>query len=157
MRLIILLVGCLLAIPALAEVDILRYQLRDLASDKTVDLAMHRGAINLLMFFEPECPYCFKQARILSQLQHRCDRIQPIAVGVNGSRQDLRAEMRRMRAEFPALQISVRLHEDLGKVEGTPLLLITDRAGMLVTWLRGLKQEDMLAGLLNQIEPQVCS
>jgi thiol-disulfide isomerase/thioredoxin len=157
-----ILVGCvallhsLISNVAVAEVDILDYRLRDLATTGEIELSAFRGTVNVLMFFEPECPYCFRQARVLNELREQCGDVQPIAIGVNGDRSALQNEMRRMRADFPTLQIDARLQEDIGEVVATPLLLLSDRSGMLVTWLRGLQQVETLRALIDRIDPDAC-
>jgi thiol-disulfide isomerase/thioredoxin len=141
---------------ATAEVDILDYRLRDLLSSDAMELDVFRGGISVLMFFEPECPYCYRQARVLNQLQRECRDLHPVAVGLNGNRQTLQSEAERMRAEFPVLEIDERLQKDLGKIEGTPLMLVGDRSGMLVTWLRGLQSIDTLRALIERIDDTAC-
>jgi hypothetical protein len=143
--------------PGLAEVDILDYRLRELLSPDEMELDVFRGGVSILMFFEPECPYCFRQARVLNGLQRECPDLHPVAIGVNGDRAALQREARRMRAEFPALEIDARLQHDLGEVVATPLMLVSDRAGMLVTYLRGLQSAAVLRALLQRIDPAVCA
>jgi thiol-disulfide isomerase/thioredoxin len=130
-----------------AEVDILDYRLRDLLSSDAMELDVFRGGVSVLMFFEPDCPYCFRQARVLNQLQRECPDLHPVAIGLNGDRRALQKEAGRMRAEFPVLEIDERLQSDLGKVEATPLMLVGDRSGMLVTWLHGLQSAAVLRSL----------
>jgi thiol-disulfide isomerase/thioredoxin len=146
----------LAAAPATGEVDILDYRLRDLLSADAMELEVFRGGISVLMFFEPECPYCYRQARVLNQLQRECRDLHPVAIGINGDRRALQREAERMRAEFPALEIDERLQRDIGKVEATPLMLVGDRSGMLVTWLRGLQSAAALRALLERVDAAVC-
>jgi hypothetical protein len=141
---------------SLAEVDILDYRLRELLSPDEMELDVFRGGVSILMFFEPDCPYCFRQARALNELQRECQDVHPVAIGVNGDRAALQKEARRMRAEFPVLQIDARLQHDIGEVVATPLLLVGDRSGMLVTWLRGLQSADVLHDLLTRIDESAC-
>jgi thiol-disulfide isomerase/thioredoxin len=142
---------------AAAEVDILDYRLRELFSVDAMELDVFRGGVSVLMFFEPNCPYCFRQARVLNELQRECPEVYPIAIGLNGDRRALQEEAARMRAEFPVLEIDERLRRDLGKVEATPLMLIGDRSGMLVTWLRGLQTVDVLRSLVKRVDASVCA
>jgi predicted DsbA family dithiol-disulfide isomerase len=142
---------------AAAEVDILDYRLRDLLSSDAMELDVIRGGISVLMFFEPNCPYCFRQARVLNDLQRECPDVHPVAVGFNGDRRALQNEAARMRAEFPVLEIDERLRRDLGKVDATPLMLIGDRSGMLVTWLRGLQSVDVLRSLVERVDATACN
>jgi hypothetical protein len=141
---------------AAAEVDILDYRLRDLLSSDAMELEVFRGGVSVLLFFEPDCPYCFRQARVLNELQRECPDLHPVAIGLNGDRRALQQEAARMRAEFPVLEIDERLRRDVGKVEGTPLMLVGDRNGMLVTWLRGLQSVDVLRTLLKRVDAGVC-
>jgi peroxiredoxin len=141
---------------ARAEVDILDYRLRDLSSTREVALDEFRGDVSVLMFFEPDCPYCFRQARVLNDLQAACADVQPVAIGVNGDRAALQKEARRMGARFPVLQIDQRLQDDIGEIVATPLMLVSDRNGMLVTWLRGLQKADVLRSLIDRIDPAAC-
>jgi hypothetical protein len=141
---------------AAAEVDILDYRLRDLLSSDAMELDVFRGGISVLMFFEPDCPYCFRQARALKELQRECPDVEPVAIGLNGDRRALQQEAARMRAEFPVLEIDERLRHDIGKVEATPLMLVGNRSGMLVTWLRGLQSVDVLRALVKRIDASAC-
>ena len=61
-----------------------------------------------------------------------------------------------MRAEFPVLEIDERLQRDIGKIEATPLMLIGDRSGMLVTWLRGLQSAAVLRALIERVDSTAC-
>lgn len=143
-------------LPTSAEVDILDYRLRDLLSSDAMELDLIRGGVSVLMFFEPDCPYCFRQARVLNELQRECPDLEPVAIGLNGDRRALQKEAARMRAEFPVLEIDERLQRDIGKVEATPLMLVGDRSGMLVTWLRGLQSARVLRGIVERVDPTVC-
>jgi hypothetical protein len=141
---------------ASAEVDILDYRLRELLSTDAMELDVFRGGISVLMFFEPDCPYCYRQARVLNELQRECRDLHPVAIGLNGDRRALQKEAARMRAEFPVLEIDERLQRDIGNVEATPLMLVGDRNGMLVTWLHGLQSTDALRALLRRVDPKLC-
>jgi hypothetical protein len=146
----------LAALPAEAEVDILDYRLRELLSSDAMELDVFRGGISVLMFFEPGCSYCYRQARVLNQLQRECGDLHPIAIGMNGDRRALQEEAQRMRAEFPVLEIDARLQSDIGRVEATPLMLVGNRDGLLVTWLRGLQSAATLRALLERVDSAVC-
>jgi peroxiredoxin len=151
------LVALTAAFSARAEVDMLDYRLRDLASTTNIDLAALRGNVSVLMFFAPDCPYCFRQARVLNALQESCVGVRAVAVGVNGSRAALQQEMRHMHAEFPVAQIDSRLQADIGEIVATPLMLVGDRSGMLVTWLRGLQDGATLRSLVERIDTTACA
>ena len=156
-RVVTALLLALASVPALAAVDMLSYVLRDLRTTDTVDLESYRGKISLLMFFEPDCEYCLREARVLNTLLADCQGLQPIAIGINGSRNALQEHMRRMRADFPVLQINEQFQDDIGEVIGTPLLLLSDHDGALVTWLRGYQSESVLRELIARIDPETCT
>ncbi|NIW25540.1 MAG: conjugal transfer protein TraF [Gammaproteobacteria bacterium] len=144
------------AATATAEVDVLDYELRDLESPDTVDLAGFRGSVILLMFFEPDCTYCLRQTRILNDLISSCEGFQPIGVGVNGTRRALQGERRRLRADFPLLQVSAQLQAEVGDIIGTPVMLLTDTDGRFVTWAQGIQSREVLLDLIGRIEPSAC-
>ncbi len=62
-----------------------------------------------------------------------------------------------MRAEFPVAQIDARLQADIGEIVATPLMLVGDRSGMLVTWLRGLQDGATLRSLVERIDATACA
>ena len=156
-RVVTALLLTLASVPALAAVDMLSYLLRDLRTTDDIDLESYRGKISLLMFFEPDCEYCLREARVLNTLLADCPGLQPVAIGINGSRSALQQHMRRMRADFPVLQINEQFQDDIGEVIGTPLLLLSDHDGALVTWLRGYQSESVLRELIARIDPETCT
>lgn len=150
-------VAALPALYASAEVDILSYVLRDLrTTEEVVSLSDYRGSISVLMFFQPECEYCVRQTRVLNRLAEECPGLQPVGIGINGNRANLQREMRQMRADFPVAQINAAFEADIGEVIGTPLLLLSDHDGMLVTWLRGYQSSDSLRALIAKIDAATC-
>ena len=154
--LIILAMSVAFSATAMAEVDVLDYELRDLESADDVNLADYRGSVILLMFFEPDCTFCLRQTRILNDLISSCEGFQPIGVGVNGTRRALQGERRRLRADFPLVQINPQLQAEVGDIIGTPVMLLTDTAGRLVTWAQGLQSREVLLDLISRIEPAAC-
>lgn len=139
-----------LASPASAadDIDLLKYELRDLQSEQLQRLDQFRGKTTLVMFFEPECPFCFKQTKILNGIQRECADFQAIGVGVNGSRRDLQEEIRHLDPSFPAYQVNAELQKEVGKVEGTPMMLVADKNGLYSSHLRGYQQLDTLLPVL---------
>lgn len=128
--------------------DVLGYQLRSLNNPSTESLAQYRGKTSVLMFFEPECPFCFKQAKILNQIQTECADFQAIGIGVNGNRQDLLDELRHLELTFPAYQINAALQADVGKVEGTPMMIVANKLGQYHTHSYGYQQWETLLPML---------
>jgi len=131
-------------------IDLLEYELKDLSGTEVHDLEQYRGDTVLLIFFQPDCGFCVKQSRVLSQIQEECSDFQAIGVGVNGARIDLQTELRRMRATYPAYEISPALQSEVGKVEGTPMMLIGDKQGNFSSHVQGYQQMDALIPLLGE-------
>lgn len=131
-------------------VDLLEYQLKELSGTEVHDLGQYRGDTVVMIFFQPDCPFCVKQSRVLNQIQEECEDFQAIAVGVNGSRSDLQVELREMRASYPAYEISPALQSQVGKVVGTPLMLIGDKKGNFTSHLQGYQQMDAIIPVLGE-------
>ena len=86
----------------------------------------------------------------MNQIQDECSDFQAIGVGVNGSRNDLQLELREMRANYPAYQISPALQAEVGKVVGTPLMLVADKLGQFTQHLQGYQKADALIPVLGE-------
>ncbi|MEY8200703.1 MAG: hypothetical protein RPS47_15815, partial [Colwellia sp.] len=65
-------------------------------------LANYQGEPLLAAFFMPNCRWCQRQHRVLKKLQQSCPTIQTIMLGVQGSKQKLRHELKREKNTFPA-------------------------------------------------------
>lgn len=135
--------------------DWLAYTLKSLATARSVSLAQYRGKPVLMSFFEPECPWCFRQLQDLQVLHASCpDSFQPLALGVNGERRDLRQIFARTRASFPAYIASPRMLADIGGVPATPITVLVDASGAAVGAVRGYRSLDELGELLAVVDPQ---
>ncbi len=140
------------------SVDLLKYTLQSLDEVATEhDLDQYTGKPTILIFFEPECSWCLRQTRVLNELVASCENFQAIAIGVNGTRRALQNTLRRLRAEFPAYQISRTLQEDIGEVEATPLMLLADDTGAFVTHMRGYQRTEVLVPALENFVPGYCA
>ncbi|MEX2962513.1 TlpA family protein disulfide reductase [Microbulbifer sp. TYP-18] len=138
------------ALPGVAsEARLLDMELRSLAGPARASLAQYRDLPVLMVFFEPECPWCFRQVRALNRLLARCPgQFQPLAVGTNGARRALLAEYRRLRPNFPAFQISGELLDKVGSIPATPFMLLVNRDGLPAGWLRGFVPGEKLQPVL---------
>lgn len=130
--------------------SLLDYELRSLAAPDVHSLLRYRGKPVLMVFFEPECTWCFRQVRAINALGKGCaGTFTALAVGVNGSRESLRKELRRLKPDFPAYQASAELMASLGGVPATPLTLLGDTRGGYLSWLSGYAPEDRLADFMR--------
>jgi thioredoxin-related protein len=93
--------------------------------------------IILLSFFEPNCPWCYRQMKVFNKIEASCHQhIQPVVVGINGDVRALRKEIRKAKVNFPALKASKELMQQLS-VPATPWTLLIDADGRVVTTIRG--------------------
>ena len=117
-----------------------------------------RGAPILMMFFEPECGWCLRQFKVLDKVQEDCKgAVRPVAVGINGSRQELLSEHRRINPDIPTYQASSGLLGAIGGVPATPYTVIADNEGQPLGWLRGYVTEEQLRPLILEQLGATCS
>ncbi|MCH2191006.1 MAG: hypothetical protein MK188_08795 [Gammaproteobacteria bacterium] len=140
-----------------SSVDLHIYDLDPLSGSETPSFESLRGKIDTLVFFEPECSWCFKQARVLNKLQQDCRSFGAAAIGVNGSIRDLKKTVQSMRLDFYSYQINSELQKDLGKVEATPLLIFLNEQGEYASYVRGYQNRDKLGEILRNLNPNYCS
>lgn len=133
-----------------SDFPLLDFSLRSLKqSGGTQRLDVYKGKPVLMIFFEPNCSWCFKQVKVVNRLQQQCESsFQPLAVGVHGNRQQLKQESRRLKAAFPTLQASAEMLRRIGKVKATPLLVLSDKDGNYDAHFRGYQHVDQLRGIL---------
>ncbi len=125
-------------LPALAsgQPSLLDFELKSLEAPETHHLERYAGAPVLMVFFKPDCSWCFRQVRAFNTYMETCN-VTPIAVGVNGDRRALKKAVRTLRPNFPAYQASAGLLAALGEVPATPFTLVSQPDGEFATWLRG--------------------
>lgn len=128
---------------ALASLD--QLQLPSLSDNTIVSMADFRGKILLLSFFEPDCPWCYRQMKVFNQIQAQCSaQLQPLSVGVRGTDQKLRQELRRAKVRYRTARGTPALHQLVGHIPATPWTLIFDPQGQLLgTWRGYLKFEQV--------------
>jgi thioredoxin-related protein len=134
-------------------IDLLHYELSDLRTGEAVDLAQFRGYPVLILLFEPDCGYCVRQAREINALLSQCTEIRPVAVGINGNRQHLREHVFSMQPDFPALMANRDLLQDLGEVQATPLMLLSDDKGYYHLHMVGLQEKETLRAVIGELLP----
>src|SRR5210317_819288 len=72
------------------DIDLMHYAVADLQTGESTSLEQFRGKPTILLIFEPGCRYCARQARILNGMLDNCSDFQAVAIGLNGSRRNLR-------------------------------------------------------------------
>ena len=104
----------------------------------------------LLSFFEPNCPWCYRQMKVFNKLDSSCGKhIQPVVVGINGNARALRKELRKAKVGFPALKASKEL-KSIFSVPATPWTLVIDADGQLLTSIRGYKPLEDFSDIFKQ-------
>lgn len=124
--------------PANSEVNLHRYSLVSLHSNDNISLSHYKDKILLISFFEPNCKWCYKQMKVLNQLQESCKHsVQPVAVGVHGRRSELKQELRKAKVNYPAFIASDELLQATGAISSTPITLIISDKGEFIAPLTG--------------------
>jgi len=160
-RLIILWLALLAVAPAIGDESspsLLAYELKSLQEPEIHSLARYDGQPIVMVFFQPDCNWCAKQVDAINDLNEKCGReFGVIAVGVGGTRTELRKELRRLRPDFPAYQASPRLIAEMGGVIATPITLLGDARGAFRNWTRGFVPAEDLKELVMAIDSGTCS
>jgi len=126
----------------------------DLKNNQSASLEQYRGKTLLLSLFEPDCGWCYRQMKTLNRISREChSHLQPISIGINGSAQRLRRELRKAKVSYPALAASQKWLAKLDGVAATPWTLVVDTEGQIVTTLRGYKPYEELQKLF----PSLCA
>ena len=137
------------------QANLLDFELKSLLQPEYHALGRYEGRPLVMVFFQPECNWCAKQVRAINELRERCD-FEAIAVGVGGTRAELRKELRRIRPDFPAYQASPRLIEAMGGVLATPMTLLGDADGAFLNWSRGFLSGGKLQQLMQTSGQTAC-
>ncbi|WP_051252580.1 TlpA family protein disulfide reductase [Ferrimonas kyonanensis] len=149
------LVAVLGLLPALATASseapqLLEFEHRNLRSGEVTDLTHLAGQPVVMMFFEPDCSWCIKQARILDKLQQQQhNSFIPVMLGVHGNRLALKRALFDLGVSLPAYQASRALEREMGGIPATPILLVADKQGHYLRYFRGLTTPEQLIPLLS--------
>lgn len=148
LRILLLMLLCC-ALPLSAAQLTRDYQFQALRGQQVTDLSHLEGQAMALMFFEPECPWCIKQASVLKQLHQSCRQgVQPVALGVNGDNLALKRALFRLNFPFEAYRAPPALLKDMGGIPATPILLLLNAKGELIKGYRGFTNESELKAQL---------
>jgi len=128
----------------------------DISSHTPHTLSDYAGSPLLTSFFMPDCRWCLRQHKVLKNLQARCPRLQTVMLGVQGSKQKLKKELKRERNEFPAYIASRNIINAIGSNSPVPMMLIFNAQGKLAFKTIGYTPENKLIKLLNTYDIRVC-
>lgn len=121
----------MLAVPVLAGSP-LELELRSLSSGHKAKLADVKSDLHILLFFQPNCRWCERQAKVLAKLQASCSSLKVDAIGMFASYQGLRRSISKSRLVLPAYQSSPELLQVLPKVAATPVMFLLNKKGQLL-------------------------
>ncbi|KFZ36286.1 hypothetical protein HR45_17445 [Shewanella mangrovi] len=107
-----------------AGTGLAQYSLKNLRSGEITDLATVTQGTVALMFYEPDCSWCRKQAQALTELQQQCGNVTPIALGINASRLALKKALFTLQFPFAGFMAPHQLLQDLGGIPATPITLV---------------------------------
>lgn len=103
---------------------------------------------NLLSFFEPDCPWCYKQIKALKKFQAHCpNQLNIVLVGIHGKKQQLRQELKKTQSKLPAIEYTPALKKRIGKIAATPTNVFLEHNGKLAAKQRGLITFDQLVSI----------
>lgn len=148
-RLIIGSILVLMSSPTWAH-SLTQYQHHNLMTNNIEQLTLMPNKPSIMMLFEPDCSWCFKQAKVLNQLHATCpNQVNIIALGVNGDKQALKQQSWKMKLHFPAYMTSHDLLDVLGEIPATPMSLLSSSEGNYIGHLRGYVKLAPLKALLS--------
>ena len=119
-------------------------------------LANYKGAPLITAFFMPNCRWCQRQHKVLKEIQHSCPQIKTVMLGVQGSKQKLRHELKREKNTFPAFLANNNLIQAVGADSPVPMMLLFNSEGTLTFKTVGYTNQEELTKLITQSNIQLC-
>ncbi|WP_337880749.1 hypothetical protein [Rheinheimera sp.] len=118
--------------------------------------AASSGRAALLLLFGPDCRFCKQQARLMQQLQQQCPSVQLALIGVQGSKDELRQEIRQLQTSLPAFAVTAAFLRAIDGVDAVPTNLILDQEGRLLVKHRGMLDDNKLRRLKHGLLAPEC-
>lgn len=130
------------------------YYVIDINNAEKINLSAEKDTA-IVLFFEPDCSWCFKQSKVFNKHLKRCNpATQFIGIGVNGTRQELKKEAWKFKAQFPLYMASPDLLQAIGSIPATPLTLILNKQGEVLANIKGYLPFDKWQQTLRQYSKQ---
>lgn len=107
--------------------------------DATVLLQAPEAGLLFITFFEPDCSWCLKQMQALDELQKNKMQYKVVAVGIQGSRFELKQWAARANTNLPIARITPQIGRQTGSPRVTPTTLVFDTKGNFVTKFVGFQ------------------
>lgn len=104
-----------------------------LVDGTTLSRAELRGQVVLTVFWATWCPICMRELPEYQQLRerHAAAGFEVLAISVDEDPADVHDYLKRSRLAIPVAMRTAQMKSAWGPVQGTPLLFLTDRSGML--------------------------
>ncbi len=139
------------------ELSVAQIQLKDLRTSQS-SVSYHSQKPTVLMFFQPDCSWCKKQGKIITQLVSECgNSVHFTLVGDKGSKRQLKRELRHFSETIPSQQSTQLFARKSGGVKGFPTTLVLDTQGHVLAKRRGFTDEAMLRKLTNELSQGECA
>ncbi|WP_432526324.1 TlpA family protein disulfide reductase [Shewanella sp. GXUN23E] len=153
---LLLLLGCIS--PSVTALELLGFEHQRLDDGQFENLEYLKGKPTLMMFYKPDCPWCSRQGKAFNQLLARCgDKLQVVALGTLGDKTRLRQEWWKMKPAFAGFVAGTTMMESMGELPATPLTLVTNARGELITYLRGYIKPAQMNTILQETLALECA
>ena len=119
-------------------------------------LKPYQGQKILLSFFMPNCRWCQRQHQVLKRIYADCPLLNPIMIGVQASKQQLKLALKRKKNTFPAFVASHNMVQAIGEKSAVPMLLFFNEVGDLIFKAEGYLPQSQLVDLLSQKKLGFC-
>ncbi|MCL1046448.1 thioredoxin fold domain-containing protein [Shewanella electrodiphila] len=137
--------------------SVAQIQLKDLRTSQS-SVSYHAEKPTVLMYFQPDCSWCKKQGKIITELLGECgNSVHFTLVGDKGSKSQLKRELRHFSADIPSKQSNKMFVRKSGGVKGFPTTLVLDTQGHVLAKRRGFTSETMLRRLTNELSQGECA
>ncbi|MEZ9142039.1 MULTISPECIES: TlpA family protein disulfide reductase [unclassified Shewanella] len=137
--------------------SVAQIQLKDLRTSQS-SVSYHAEKPTVLMYFQPDCSWCKKQGKIITELLGECgNSVHFTLVGDKGSKSQLKRELRHFSADTPSKQSNKMFVRKSGGVKGFPTTLVLDTQGHVLAKRRGFTSETMLRRLTNELSQGECA
>lgn len=148
---------CLLAGGTAYGQSLLDYEQLSLDGQGAQNLRTLAGKPSLILFFEPDCPWCYKQTKVFNRLYAAChEHLNVVGLGVNGKQSALKKEAWRLKARFPLFMAGHGLVKAMGGVSATPLTLVLNQKGALQSHAQGYLSAKKLIGFSERLNLPAC-
>ncbi len=105
-----------------------------------------------MLFFEPNCAWCFKQTKVINKALAACTKQFRVAgMGVNTHYHALRKAAWKLKPKFQTYQANQTMVVAMGGVKATPLMLLFNNEGQLLHHAQGYLDARQLAVFLKPI------